>query len=447
MVEFEIYSDNPADKELIVRYWAVNDDGKFVEHVTDLLPYGNLCNSQQLVKYINEISSAWDKNHICPRCEGYMAVRSRASVKTKPEVMHRICDSCQESDDYERKQLQDAEAAELRQHLNRYAERNDAATMNYDVIPDDVALILIALEKAVNPRLFTGSFMRDECRRLVPGDSDQFIQCLWNAQVIVDLPSKADPGAYFLKEEKVWHYKNKVAYVLVPDTSRGKGEEAFAILTMREYSDHRVIRQLWLDYALSDCMAYLYDQCAIHRLDISTQDDGEVSSILRTALETFSVAQLWSVIWKIVRDAASLSAREYYNQAKAAATIPGKIKRHLEQVVKGKTVLKAWTRPADQPAGTLGDVLYEYFGIDEDTPGSMVMSAFADLEPETDQMKVDPPAEVIEGRVCTLMRRALAHDLGATALLYFADCIRSGDDAKAALEAIFAAYPVLEEPF
>jgi transcription elongation factor Elf1 len=447
MVEFEVYSENPADKELVVRYWAVNDDGKFVEPVTDLLPYGNLCNSQQLVKYINEISSAWDKNRTCPRCEGYMTVRSRSEVKTKPEVMHRICDSCQESDDYEHKRLQEAEAAELCQRLNQYAERIHVATINYDAIPDDVALILIALEKAINPRLLTGSFMRDDCRRLVPGDSDKFIRRLWNAQVILDLPSKAAPGAYFLKEGKVWHYNNKVAYFLVPDTSRGKGEEAFTVLTMREYSDHKAIRQLWLDYALSDCMAYLYDQCAIHRLDTSIEDDAEVSSILRTALETFSVAQLWSVIWKIVRDAASLSAREYYNQAKAAATIPGKIKRHLEKIVKDNATLKAWTRPANQPAGTLGDVLYENFGIDEDTPGSMVMSAFADPEPETDQIKADPPAEVIENRVCTLMRQALAHNLGATAILYFADCIRSGDDAKAALEAVFAAYPVLEEPF
>lgn len=92
----------------------------------------------------------------------------------------------------------------------------------------------------------------------------------------------------------------------------------------------------------------------------------------------------------------------------------------------------------------VGDVLYEFFGIDEDTPGSTVMSMFS--EPITEEGEFsDPPAEVIEEQVCTLMRRAIAHNLESAAIVFFAECIRDGANIKAALDSVFSAYPVLTE--
>lgn len=93
------------------------------------------------------------------------------------------------------------------------------------------------------------------------------------------------------------------------------------MLRMREHKQLSRILQLWLDYAVSDCMAYLFSECSLHGLETDAEDDIKIKSILRTALETWSIAQLWSVIWKVVRDAASLSTRVYYSKAKAAATL------------------------------------------------------------------------------------------------------------------------------
>lgn len=445
MIEFEIYSDSPADEKLVARYWAMDESGKFIDNVSGLFPYGSIRNTQQLVKYINEISLAWDTRQICQRCQGFNTIRSRSDVKSKPGVMNGICRSCQESEDLEVKKVKEAESAELGEYIARRTENNLATTIDYETIPSDIALILIALDSAINPRLLTSSFMRDECRRLAPLDSGNFIKRLWDAGVIVDLPNKGAPDAYFLKDGQLWHYNNKVAYVVVPDKILGKGEDAFNLLTKRDYNGSGVLRQLWLDYALSECMAYLFDQCSLHRLETSFEDNTEIRSILRTALQTYSVSQLWSVIWKISRDAASLSTREYYNKEKSAATIPGKIKRHFEKIVKDEVTIKCWNRPVDQPAGTLGDVLYEYFGIDEDTLGSTVMSIFADPEPEEVHMRGDPPSEVIEEQVCTLMRRAIAHNLEVEVILFFANCIRNGNDVEMDLNAIFSAYPAFNE--
>lgn len=445
MIEFEIYSESPADKKLVARYWAMNENGKFIDNVCDLFPYEGIYNTQQLVKYINEISSAWDTRQVCPRCQGFNSIRSRSDVKSKPGVMNGICRYCKESEDIEIKKVKEAKSAELGEYIARRAETNLAKTIDYETISSDIALILIALDNAINPRLLTSSFMRDECRRLSPLDSENFIKRLWDAGVIIDLPNKRAPDAYSLKDGKLWYYSNKVDYVLVPDKTLGKSEDVFNLLTKRDYNGCGVLRQLWFDYALSECMAYLLDQCSLHKLKISFEDDTEIRSIFCTALQTYSVSQLWSVIWKISRDAASLSTREYYNKEKSAATIPGKIKRHLERIAKGEITIKLWDRPVNQPAGTLGDVLYEFFGIDEDTLGSNVISIFADPEPEEAHMRGDPPIEVIEEKASTLMRRAITHNLEAEVILLFANCIRSGNDVEMALNAIFSAYPAFNE--
>lgn len=85
-----------------------------------------------------------------------------------------------------------------------------------------------------------------------------------------------------------------------------------------------------------------------------------------------SVSQLWSVVWKVVRDAASLANREYYNRPKAAATIPGKIWRNLEKVQRESIELKAWSRPEQHPAGNTGDGVGRDLGVDENTSGHRV---------------------------------------------------------------------------
>lgn len=64
---------------------------------------------------------------------------------------------------------------------------------------------------------------------------------------------------------------------------------------------------------------------------------------------------------------------------------------------------------------------------------------------DTGQMQIDPPPEVIENQTRILMRQALSHDITAYVLLHFADRIRNGDDVLTALDAVFAAHPLLEE--
>jgi hypothetical protein len=129
------------------------------------------------------------------------------------------------------------------------------------------------------------------------------------------------------------------------------------------------------------------------------------------------------VIWKNIKDAAALAKLVYYSDERAAATIPGKIRRTLEKVEKEKTVISKWKRPDQQPSGTLGMLFNELFGLDEDTPGSQVLAQLIAAQPqseETDAVAPDPEP------VRRLLYEALMNDSGPEMLTHFAELIREG---------------------
>lgn len=428
---------------IIDRYWQIDEEaGVFKESVSDLLPFvyqdgGEvvIADSKALRKFVNLYGQAYDQNMTCPECGAAMPVSYRREVKFKPQKSDCLCGDCQKKTS---KYLQD--------RLQEYEKQCQAARVDYHGVPGDIALILIALDRAIKPRLLHGSFKLSDCAMLAPLNPGAYVIRAYKKGALKDIPSLGVKEAYFLRDDVIWHYDAKVAYVLCPDANLGKNEDAFAIFEQSPMEDSHAVRHLWLDYAMDDCLAYLHTQREMHGLGIANQCLEEIKSVLLVALETYSVAELWSVIWRVIRDASSLSTREYYNKEKAAATIPGKIKRLLEKVATGNAApLTAFSRPHDQPAGTLGDVFYEYFGINEDTHGSTVKSIFAKnwkvagLEAKLESN----PA--IEDQACEMVRKAMMFNLEAPALLHFAARIREGESDLEAMESVFKLFPSLAE--
>ena len=260
-----------------------------------------------------------------------------------------------------------------------------------------------------------------------PAWSHSFLDRLWRGGVLTHNPNKSKPDAYYVKDDQVWFFTDKISFLVLPDEYYGASEDLIAFLSGRAFDDATPLRALWLEYATSDCFAYLRDQCLAHNLWCLEQDsEQEAQDTLKNALHTYCVAELWSIIWKVVKDAAALSTRDYYNTKKAADTIPGKLMRHLEMVAKGKASVKLWDRPSDQPAGTIGQVFYELFGIDENTSGQRV---FEIITPAPDpSANADPELTADELRPSTnvLLQRSLEKELGPEMMLAFASAVRQG---------------------
>lgn len=436
-IRLQILTEEPKEIELIERYWAVDESGEFREKVSALGAFLEMTQGASLASFVRQRCRAFDENQISPHCQALIEIKNRSQAKKTPQRASRPCSTCQEAIDALEREARQTKAAELERRLKEYADALSSLSVDYASSTDDQVLLLSALDRTINPRLTQGGFTVGDCRALAPLYVSDFVQKLRDANLLVEAPAKAIPGTYFLKDDEIWVKRAQVVYVLAPNTVAGRGDEAFRALLERTNTDAEGLFSLWQDYSVADVMCYLANQCETYNHELGVDELDEIKSTIRSALKTYSVSQLWSVCWRVVRDAASLANREYYNRPKASATIPGKIRRYLERVRRESIELKSWTRPEHQPAGALGMVLSETFDIDEETTGLIVYSRIARL---TGQVHEAASLEVeLSEPIRELMTFALAHDIGSSVMLQFAELIRAGHDVSFAVEELGSA--------
>lgn len=432
-IKLQMLTQDPKEIELIERYWAVDESGRYLEKVSALTGIIEMAKGMTLASFIRQRCNAFDENQVCPQCAELVEIKSRSEATKVPQRFPKLCTLCQDDQDAIALEVKKARAAELERQLAEYASKQSTRTVDYSMLPDNLVLLLLALDRAISPRLTHGGFTLGDCRGLAPRYAGDFILQLREAGLLLDDPGKARPGTYYWEGDEIWMSRDQVVYRLAPDAASKSADEVIRSLRERVYTDADGLFNLWLDYSVADVMRYVGNQCALYHHDLDEQEQEEIKSTLRSALQTYSVSQLWSVVWKVVRDAASLANREYYNRPKAAATIPGKIRRNLEKVQRDAIELKAWGRPEQHCAGALGMVLSEVLGVDENTSGQRVSSLVTWLTGQacssTLQVALDEP-------IHELMTMALARDLGSSVMVRFAELIRGGHDVGFAIEEI-----------
>ncbi|OFA06368.1 hypothetical protein DUGA2_09080 [Duganella sp. HH101] len=445
MVHLTFLTSDPEEIALAQRYWAMDDLGKYKENVADLLPFRDITLTAQLSAHMRTIVKAVDHNQQCPKCGNFEVVTNRSQIKRKAQVMRFKCDSCLGAERAVAEAQRQEAANEQSTFLALLGERRSAIRTEYSALPADIVLLLMALDQAIDPRLAQGSFRETECSALVPACVGHFIKKLRDAQVIIDHPALAASGAYELEEGELSYYPKKVVYKLVPDPELSN-KAALHLLSKMELTDNAAIRGLWLDYAAADCMAYLENQCEFHGLSLDYDTHEEFYSSARVALQEYSVARVWNVIWRIVREVLVLAARTYSNKTKATATLPGKLRRHLEKVERGDVKpLEDWDRPDWQGSGTLGNLFTKLFSINEKTPGADVMTMFPDPVSHDDTLSMQD--ETLRLAAHHLLSAAVAHDLAANALLCLASGVKEGLDLNDAISRVFKQLPGLNEPY
>jgi len=426
-VRLEFLTQDQQEIDLAKRYWAMDEEGSYLERVGDLLPFREITLPGSVAKYVRQICWAYDENQVCPECDEELRINGRGDAKKTPQRSSHPCNDCQEDQRKEQKERDAAERAELEKRLEPYIASMRAKTISYSDLTDDAVVVLQAIDSLIGPQLTRGTFSRSECYELTPMGADDFIGRLYKQGVLADDPTAAKPEAYFLKDGSVWQKNSLVRYFLPPDSAVGRGEEAFSILLGREFSDTEALTNLWLDYAVTDVMKYLQHQCATHNQDLEIEAIEKIKGTVRHGLRKYSVAQLWFIVWKVSRDAAALASRTYYNHEKATATIPTKIRKQLEIADQGSELRNDWSRPEPHIAGSLGMVFNSLFGLDEHSKGADVLKMFARLGE-----RINRGVELDE-LAAAFMRETLDSQNSLPALEAFAEMIRTGLTTEDAL--------------
>lgn len=383
-VRLQFLTQDPEAIALATRYWAMDEEGAFLERVGDLVPFRDVVQSGQIARQVREYCLAFDENQCCYLCDGPIRVSGRADAKKIFQKSSCPCESCEDELRRQKAEKQALEQAEISKRLAYKTERNVSATLCYGELSDAAVILLLALDALLAPKLASGTFSISDCDELSPKGGKQFIDRLQEEGVLLDDPIAAKPGTYFIQDGGLWWYVYGIQYFLPPDADLGRGPAALRLLDEHVFTDSNALTDLWLDYALGDVMRYFEDQCSIYQHELEAEAIEKIKANVRHALRTYSVAELWSVMWKGVKDAASLANMQYYNRPKAAATIPNKIRKIIEQADKNGGIKHVWNRPDHHVAGSLGMIFSNLFGVDELTPGSTVIELFDRLGPRAE---------------------------------------------------------------
>lgn len=436
-VKLEFLTTDPEEIELVNRYWGMNEQGEFLELLKDLAPFREIKHGSQLTKHVRELCIAYDLNHLC-KCGNNIRATGRTDLKKVAVQSSRPCDECLQTQQREKEEQEAAQKAVLDAKIALHIAGVKRKTISYQEVPEDAVLVLLALYGIVGARLWAGRFKYDDCRVLTPHAPGEFIERLYDQGILADDPEGAWCGTYYVNGDSLCIRLDYAHLFLPPDEAYGSGEETFSQLRDRTFTDAEALSNLWLDYACDDVIWYLMNQCELHNQEIYPEDYVKIRDLIRDGLRTYSVAQMWFIMWKVARDAAALSRRSYYSQQSATATIPTKIRKQLEIADQTGELRDTWKRSHTHIAGTLGKVFSELFAIDERSPGASVLNMFEELCKTR-----EPVDEVVDELAATFMRVALERNKSLPALNAFSEMVRMGLTTEDALIETVHRYPAL----
>ncbi|WP_374439251.1 hypothetical protein [Pseudomonas panipatensis] len=427
-VRLKFQTTDSQEIELAKRYWAMDEEGTYLERVADLLPFREINQASMVAKFVRQICTAYDENQICPKCDGQIQIGGRAEAKKSLQHSYLPCEDCQKLQQEEKQKQEAKERAELEAKLAPHITRAREMTISYSELPDDAVLILQAIHALVGPRLTQGAFSLGDCEGLTPQGTGGLIDRLYKQDILQDDPSAAEPGTYYLQEGALWFSKASARYFLPPDPDLGGSQAALNTLLDRKLSNSVALTDLWLDHAVTDVMCYLEYQCDVHNHVLDAADIEKIKATVRHGMRKYSVAQMWFIMWKVTRDAAALASRSYYNSETAAATIPNKIRKQLEIADQGTEPRNEWTRPEPHITGSLGMEFYSHFGLDEYSRGTEALAMFDRLDGK-DSSDVD-----LHALAAAFMKTTLEKERALFALGAFAEMVRAGLTTEDALK-------------
>ena len=426
-VKLKLLTQDLDEIALATRYWAMNEEGVYLEKVSELVPFREITQAGLIAKYVRTLCNAVDQNQACRKCKGPILITSRTEAKKRFQISLRPCADCLDTLQKEELERQRLEEIELQTQLARRTESMRSASISYADLTDDQRFILLAIDALVSPRLAHATFTEGDCETLAPWEGKSYLSRLFRAGVICDYPQAAPPGTYYLHGTELRAHMSYVQFFMPPDTLLGRGVEALESIIDTPFTDGEAMTNLWLDYAVGEVIRYLADRCRVYRLELDDESLEKIKANIRFALHRYSIRELWFVMWKVVKDAASLANHEYFNRYKAAATIPNKVRKQIELADKQGGIDRYWDRPKDHIAGSLGMAFRTLFEIDELTPGNQALATFAQLGAPANNDELHSVAS-------NFMQGALSNNVPLPAMEQFAELILAGFDTPCALE-------------
>jgi hypothetical protein len=350
MIDLEILTTKPDVKEMCERYWKLGRNGMFVESVNALVPWGAIRKTVLLEFVVVKSSIARDLRRRCPICGMPETLISQKHF-LEPVTPRPPCDNCQ----YLQKRSANSHKS------TDTPKSGDQGSPTVFTFPIGALVALEALSHLLGPKLRTGFSIQD-CASFAPAHINRFLENLCAVNVIMKLPASANAGSNGAA----------VVYYLTDDPTLEHDFAAFTRLPAeRLIHDPAGLRELWLDYAVAECMQFVFDRSVLFGFN-PNPDDAELCSALRSAAVVCSIAEVCGISQFAMHEAARLIAQGS-TAIEAAASMPGNILQRFQQIKTGKRTPQPIARSVGQRLTELGRWFHRWFDKDEHTGGTPIV--------------------------------------------------------------------------
>ncbi len=381
MLQLEIVTENKELASICELYWEVDSNLDFVHKVSEIAELANI-NKTKLTTDIRDACLAFVSDWKCSECGAPYVFSGRTDFTRNRSLLvnnsyHQrtlICRRCKtvkkEKEIIEKKQQeesarQDRKAIEIKMR-KEIREKYDLSNRQLSDVKDlsltDTIYLISMLRGGVYENL-NKIMPVSMFEQKLSSDSEfstEIINHLYKKGLIYVHPD-SDIKA-FEQDDISTFYIYHVEYA--PPISKTSPDDPKALLSELfhhiscEWSEEwcQEALNLWKKVALYECKEYLLFVLKEHHFEFSPGE--KTLQYLGYALEHFSTAQVFNIIWRATKDAAAYYQREGISKRQAANVAIAALQRNTERAVAESWDIKPFRRNFNCPQALVSEILY-----------------------------------------------------------------------------------------
>ncbi|MFJ1541693.1 hypothetical protein ACIODS_24410 [Micromonospora chalcea] len=374
-VELELLDVDSADGETARSYWAVNPDGSWAYSVKDVAALAKV-SQPVLNQRLRAVMVARDPETPCDQCGRGATAANRTEFEQNRRLAataRLICNGCRTDNDR-------AEKAAAAERQRRLVEEVSEKFGFHDQEP--ISVMQLRFREAVSLLALFRNPIDDDYTCSIPlrswvgssftartADGRDRLSELWNANLIVVHPSTPQDAFGWISkddgEDLPGVHVDRVRW-----TARGSGHTG-SINAALVKGIKQAASGSWPDswsltwpgewdrVMLEESLAYLELCMDDHRLEFNPGE--RTKDVLSSALNSFSLGQVYNFVWRAVRDSAAYYQRGGVTRLQAANSTIGRIERVAERALAEKWEVKAYRRDRRLPWSAVSTTLFTTF--------------------------------------------------------------------------------------
>lgn len=348
-MKLTLLTDNEIYIAICEKYWDVDELGVFAKSVSDIAKQFNK-KTPEITKIVKQCCISLSDETFCDSCGQEYLYGSRADYLSSVSQEAWTCDECK---------MQEIESLRYAKYscVLKYAESAIAKPVDPYTLSARQMICLAALARFAADEELLKILPYSSIRNIKLTPSEEYdlvlLRELYTSGLLIVSPD-SDLNRISLNENSGFSFYLAEVELLLPYPSL----KSFIAVIEDELSSKKFRVSLKLDIelfakeiALQECLSYLAHVLGEHQLQYSAGE--KTFLVLNKGLESYSVAQMCSFIWRAAKDAAAFYVRSRVSRDHAAKTVVSNIERQIERSISNEWNVAAYQRNFDHPQSVL----------------------------------------------------------------------------------------------